>query len=440
MNRLNLNWKLNLKSERVEFVKTYLDSISFVPTEEELEVISNYILWGKNTESEKDGPARLKADGVFLESNWSTTPVESLDELTESPTFNENDLKPLDSPAPKKVREVFSREEARKHASPEILEALESLWAQIDSTELIISFYDILHNRRKTPIRETLLSKFSESDRLSLRARAEKLNQFAYFKLKHQLKELRQQQFNYQDSYQNTILPSKIHTYQESRGSSEFGADIAILPMGLNYARAPYSQIFNASHFPEPTLSTYELSFLSTLLWTPQQSKRTFDFSDTSHLYELFNMWDELSDKAEESESIQLFLDTAQVYIGLADLDKKEKLILDMKIRGKSNQDIREAINVQYGHKYQLNYISTLYCKKVLEKIAAAAKEHRKVCENLFFPENFKKCKDCGRILLLEEKNWMKRKRSNDGFSPRCKRCDKLKRTSNATGLDGAKA
>ena len=114
--------------------------------------------------------------------------------------------------------------------------------------------------------------------------------------------------------------------------------------------------------------------------------------------------------------------------VGLADLDPKEELILKRKIQGKSNQEIRDEINSKFGHKYQLNYISTLYCKKVLEKIAEAARIHREVCENLFFPENFKKCKDCGRVLLLDERSWMKRKRSNDGFSPRCKKCEKIKR------------
>ena len=48
--------------------------------------------------------------------------------------------------------------------------------------------------------------------------------------------------------------------------------------------------------------------------------------------------------------------------------------------------------------------------------------------ENLCFPENFKQCKDCGEVLLMDEISFVKRSRSKDGFSPRCKRCEKIKR------------
>ena len=99
-----------------------------------------------------------------------------------------------------------------------------------------------------------------------------------------------------------------------------------------------------------------------------------------------------------------------------------------MKIRKVQNQDIADFVNKKYGKKYRANYISTLYCKKCLGSIAQTAKRHREVLENVFFPENFKKCKDCGKVLLVDEENFVRRSRSNDGFSPRCKKCEKIKR------------
>ena len=433
LNRLNLDWKLNLRTERTRFVEDYLASIPFVPTEEELETISNYILWGKNSSIEKDGPARLKDDGLFLESKWTgTVQVESLDELVESPTFSENEVRSIDAPAPKRVREVFSREKARKYASQTVLENLEALWYQIDTTELTINFYELAHGKRKNPPRQQLLDRLSPPDIEAARAKAAKLNQRTYLKLRHQLKDLRDQQYPFQDTYIHTLMPLKAHTYQELGSSSEFGSDIQVLPLGLKCGGLNagfYAKIFNKERMPAPEdFSEEELGLVSNLVWKKVESKKTFDFSNTEHLYRLFDMWDDLNDKKEESESLRMFMETAEVYIELAQLDDKEKLILDMKVQKKSNQDIQEEVFREFGHKYQLNYISTLYCKKILEKIAAAAKDHKEVCENLFFPENFKKCKDCGEWLLLDEKNWMKRKRSNDGFSPRCKRCEKKKR------------
>ena len=38
------------------------------------------------------------------------------------------------------------------------------------------------------------------------------------------------------------------------------------------------------------------------------------------------------------------------------------------------------------------------------------------------------KCIDCGETLLLTERNWVRRRRANDGFAPRCKKCEKIRR------------
>lgn len=435
MNRLNLNWNLSLRTERNEFVRAYLASIPFVPNEDELETISNYILWGKVSGAEKDGPARLKGDGIFLESKWNTSGigVESLDELQESPSFSENDLRPLSAPAPKRTKEVFSREKARKFATPAVLENLEALWSQIDFTELTLNFYELEHGKRKNPPRQVLLDRLTTEEIDAARAKSAKLNQRTYLKLKHQLVDLRQEQLPLQDTYTHSLVPLRMRPYQESNSSNEFGSEIQVLPVGLKYEKSIFKKIFGEDgHISPEDFTQEELEDVSNLLWKKSGLKKTFDFREVGHLGKLFVMWDELDDKAEESESLKLFMDTARFYIKMAGLDRKEEIILEMKMKGKSNEAIRDAVEKETGHRYQLNYISTLYCKKVLEKISEAAKIHREICESLFFPENFKKCKDCGRILLLDERNWVRRKRSNDGFSPRCKKCEKIKR-------DGAK-
>lgn len=423
--RLNLNWELIFRTDRLAYAQSYLDSIPFTPTEDELETISNYILWGKTDPTQKNGAARLKEEGIFLESKWNgSVPVESLDELIESPAFTENDIKPISSLAPKRVREVFSRSEARKLASPELLKELESLWSLIDETELTLNFYEAAHQLRKNPPRQELLNLDNDAIELA-KSRASSLNQRSFLKLKHQLIELRQQQYNFQDSYRHTITPLKLRPYQELGGNPEFGNEIQILPLGLKTNA-------NAKFFQEGidpnSFGEEDLKLLSSLIWMKRAPSKQFDFRETDHLRALFGMWEELEAQAEESDSIRLFLDTAKFYIEMADLSEMEKLILEKKIKKESNQAIQLEIKKKFGHLYELNYISTLFCKKILEKIGNAASYHKEVCENLMFPENFKKCKDCGRWLLLDERGWVRRKRSKDGFSPRCKRCEKIKR------------
>ena len=50
------------------------------------------------------------------------------------------------------------------------------------------------------------------------------------------------------------------------------------------------------------------------------------------------------------------------------------------------------------------------------------------ILENIFCPEEFKKCICCGEVLLRDPKNFVRKSRAKDGFVNKCKRCDKRDR------------
>lgn len=428
MNRLQLDFQIQSREDRVAFVKEYLAKIRFRPTEDELDTIAKYILWGVD----KNG-LNGRQEGLELETRhktWDGNRVESLDALIESPSFSETMLRgPHDAPT-RFQKEVFSRTQVRQNAPLYIREALEALWCEIDRVELTINFYDIAHEKRKTPPRPALLNRFTEEDQSAIKAAATKLQPYAYLKLKHKLVELRREQYTYKDYYAEPHLSQPTFSYMDDFEGT-FDADFSVLPIGLPSDSELMRKIFNEERFPEPNDFTEEdLAEISKLLWKKTEcSKRFFDFRNTDHLYELFAMWEDFLEPASSIHSnMAYFARAAKIYVKLARLEPYLEDIWEMKVKKKSNQEIVEVINEKYGKKYRSNYISTLYCKKCLALIAAAAKEHREVLENIFFPENFKKCKDCGRVLLMNEDNFVKRSRSNDGFSPRCKCCEKIKR------------
>ncbi len=437
-NRLNLNWQIPLREDRAKFIEEYLETLNFTPTREELTMMSNYILWGKLKESDKDGPSRLKDEGLYIETkngDWIDDRSVSLEGLLETPGFSESDFS---RPTYKKIRYTFSRPEARRLASPEILAALENLWDQMDSIELLISYYELAHGKRKTPIRKELLDRFTEEKRESIKARADDTKQYTYLKLKHELVELRRQQYVYRDSYKQTIFSRPVNNaiYYKEDEPIEFGSDIPILPFSIRYNTPLFKKIFNFERFPEPDdFNEKELKEISEILWNPAAaSKDGFDFSNPDHLYELYKSYSELEEKVHDEElgedsALVQFLNTARAYEKLSRLEPLHEDLLKWKIEKKPNAVIQGLIKEKYGHTYQVNYISTLYCK-TLDTIAQTAAFHKEVCENLSFPENFKTCKDCGRSLLLDTRNWVKRARSRDGFSPRCKHCEKIKRDS----------
>lgn len=446
-NRLHLDWSLEWRDERNEFAHKYLAQIDFAPTSEELETLGKYILWGKNRETGLNG----RQEGLELETKsgiWDSKNTESLEALLEAPTFNENSILREGMAPLKTPKEIFSRKEAREKASPDLLNSLESLWSTIDKLDLVTSFYDLDHGKRTAPIRESLLSKFTKLDLDTFHNKASTLNSFNYLKLKHQLVELRSQQYILKDSYAPTIIPVIESDMAMEYMAPALGTDIIVRPVPIFYPTGIEVKVFNKERFPNPKdFSTEDLEILSKEIWkkpTNQfNSQFEINFCEQNHLYKIFEVWEELCALEEEAcimkkdSSIHQFLEAARCYRQLAKLSPMHEDILEAKIHKKTNQEIVKEINEKYGKNYNANYISTLYCKTCLASIARAASDHREVIENLFFQENFKKCKDCGEVLLLSEKNFVKRHRSSDGYSPRCKRCEKKIRDARKKTAEG---
>lgn len=436
MNRLNLDFSLVTADERTKFLNSYLQREEFQhkpPTETELETLANYILWGKNPLTNKN----IKQEGyVELESKrgtWDIKEVESLDALCESPTFRESQIQPLGAVVPKITKQTFSREEARAQASPEVLAALESLWHEIDKTDLIISLYEIKIGK-KEKVRSSLLSLFSETEIQKFTEVASHINQFKYLKLRHYLVDLRREQFTYRDTYKTLVLREAMDYYTPA-STTFLDADIPVLPFGLIGSTELSHKIFAADRFPIPSdFNESELRSISSMLFAPRTSKLVFDFRELEHLYNAFLQFEFLADHANRAEvesTLRPFIETLNFYVARANLSNLHKDLLSYKIRGWKNQKIADALNKDYGKTYNANYISTIFRQKILKQIAAAAVHHYEVMDNIFFPENFKKCKDCGQVLLLTPDNFMRKAKSKDGFSLRCKKCDKARRNKN---------
>ena len=204
-NRLKLDFSLNTSDERINFINEYIQQDQFTtkpPTEDELEMMANYILWGKNP---KTGLNAQQENGCIIETKHNTwtrdNTVESLDGLLENPVFNEATLRPIDAVPTKIKREVFSRKEALAECPDYLTETFVNLFRAIDELDLRINYYDLAHGKRKNPIRPELLNQFTEEERLAAESAAASWNQFKYLKMRHQLVEMRQEQYTLRDSF-----------------------------------------------------------------------------------------------------------------------------------------------------------------------------------------------------------------------------------------------
>ena len=425
MNRLKLDFTLESAQERVDFINTYIKQFDRL-TEKEIVTIEEYLLWGKTDEGIALGA------GTGLETKWSKPKeAESLDAVLENPALANSQLYSLnDAVLYKKNRDVFSRSEARKQAPSFLVRLFEDLWRNIDETELEINFYEERVGKRDKPPREELLKRFTNEEIESIRARSQKLNQYKYLKLRHRLKELRTEQFTIRDSYKTSFnITQSIYSPKDK--TFVFDYDVEVLPLGIKEGEVG-KLIFDINFDPR-ALTEKQLQIISDLIWRKKDFKgtKTFDFRNLEMVYQLYLFKDELYDRVKKIEydhlienNLKGLLKTLHFYESIADLTDIQKEILKLKEQKQKNADIANYINNKYKKSYTANYISTIFKQKIITRINEAVELHKDTIENCFFEENFKVCNNCGRILLLDGRNWVKKARSKDGFQNKCKRCE----------------
>lgn len=432
-NRLNLNFNLTYIDERRDFVEEYLTKPQFEskpPTSSELETIANYILWGKeratNRNIVQEGSIQIATRAGLWDANAAK--VESLDSLLTQPGFTEQQILSTEAPKYKYPKETFSRSSARRTASPEALAILEGLWKEIDSLELELNYYDLMHGKRIKPPREELISLFDESAQQSLKESAAHLNQFQYLKKRHLLVELRREQYTIKDLYRPIKSLHSVSSAQLSQSISTIETDYPVAPIGLIGGLPIQEKLFPKDRYPIPSDFTQkELKSILQFYWARALQTNTYDFRNPEHVGKTFEQFQQLDSERNDDilSNSNNFLNTLQFYIARADLSDIQREILDFKLRKVSNPDIAQYINKKYNKSYTINYISTIFRQKIIPQICAAAQIHAEIIENLTFPENFKKCKTCGRILLISPINFVRKSRSPDGYSTQCKICDR---------------
>lgn len=98
--------------------------------------------------------------------------------------------------------------------------------------------------------------------------------------------------------------------------------------------------------------------------------------------------------------------------------------IIDCKICGMQNLDIQKIIEEEYGVVHSIEYISTLWRKKIPNLIASLAEDDYLDWYYLEIEKGqYKRCSRCGQIKLAHNKYFSKNKTSKDGFYSICKEC-----------------
>ena len=102
--------------------------------------------------------------------------------------------------------------------------------------------------------------------------------------------------------------------------------------------------------------------------------------------------------------------------------------LVELKIDGMQNIDIQEIIQMEFGIKHSVEYISSLWRNKIPKLIASEAEDRYL---DFYYLEHekghYKRCSRCGQIKLAHNKYFSKNKTSRDGFYSICKDCRNAK-------------
>ena len=103
--------------------------------------------------------------------------------------------------------------------------------------------------------------------------------------------------------------------------------------------------------------------------------------------------------------------------------------LLECKIDGMQNLDIQAQLQLEFGIKHSVEYISSLWRNKIPKLIASAAEDEYLNWYYLNIKKGkYKKCSRCGEIKLAHNKYFSKNKTSKDGFYSICKDCRNKKK------------
>ena len=207
------------------------------------------------------------------------------------------------------------------------------------------------------------------------------------FTIKKTLIEMRKDQYVIKNAYRRPIaLTKKTHSNFPIKLEEKysFNEEEYIVPEGISFCD---SKICSA------ILCNYSK--------LKEDSWGKFD----SDLYYLIKSFDELCDRA------------------LADYPLYDKIVL-YKIDGLQNIDIQAALQEEFGITHSLEYISSLWRKKIPNLISSQAEDDLLNWHYLAKEKGkYKKCSRCGQIKLAHNKYFSKNKTSKDGFYSICKAC-----------------
>lgn len=408
----NLDYSIERDTERVAAIYDILDKLEKKPSNADLELMANYIMYGKG----EDGKNSVQRGETLENTKFSSWKREgdkfsSLDELLENPLADESTIQPIGE------RKVYTKhcstiKRPKYDKNGNLIDPghmnipfMQQQWESIDRLQ-----HQLNVSEGKAPADETTTP---ITDPLSL------------YKLKHMLIDVRRHQFYILDAYAPAI--HFLNVKPNPTPSFTFEDDSAYWIELEEWQRRVASRLVSTI---SQNLDDYETRMDENgqmwVRWIVRHQK--FDWENPEHIKHLINhygaIYQQNWDKP-DSWGRTLIYDFDRLW-DKCKFGPTYEYIITRRIDKVSLGAIAIELEEKFGLHTCETALSAICARKIPQTMAAVAKRERLLIETP--AKQRATCKRCGRNLPLHPMFFLAKKSRRSGFSLYCRECEAAKR------------
>lgn len=408
----SLNYSIERDTERLEAIKDILSSLEKEPSQTDLETMASYILYGKDEEGKNSVQRKETTDSNkrFGSFKKRADKVKSLDEILDNPLADQQSFKPITEKdiytkkKPTIAKPKFDKQGNMIDPGDSDIPGMKELWECIDRVAHTIA------------VSEGKVAANPEDELIT--------DPYKLYKLKHQLIDMRRNQYYLKDAYKPTLHFINIHP--PAAQSYNWISDAAYWMPYEQWRQKVNNSLLSSISKNLEDYETRKTSAGLEVKWIVRH--QTFDWENPTHIKNLIDnysaIWMQLWDDP-DSWGRTLIFDFDR-YCEMAHLSEVRDYILTRRIDRATYSTIVEEIFQKFGIKYNENHVCTILTTEIPTRIAKIAKKHRLLLETP--EEERKRCWSCKKMLPKDTLFFGLNSSRNDGFSSNCKECEKEKR------------
>ena len=407
----SLDFAIERDCDRLKAVEDILDKLQYDPSPTELEQMASYILYGKDENGQNSIQRNETTDRDtkrYKSYKTKDDKVESLDEIMETPGFDEQQVRSAYKRDSYTVPKPCIKHPRYDKKTGEMIDPGDSdVPGMIEQWEIIdrwARMLDIAQGKIPPKEGDTIIT-----------------DPYRIYQLKHNLIDIRKHQYYLKDSAKPALhfqaLDHPKPQFYDWCGDSFYWVPYPLWKYKVDHAY---------THLVSRNIQDYETRGEGDnfeVKWMVCQ--HTFDWENPKHVRALLNHYHTLYEAMREKLDTygRTLLWDFDRYVSLCNFSELRLFLIELRKQGFSFDAILEEMRARYAIEYSPNYLVSIVSNEVPNRIAKVARMLR--IDQDTPEEERKNCRRCGRSLPKHPLFFSRNNAHKDGLSSTCKQCDR---------------